>query len=304
MEKLKDLLKKLLFPPVPILCLVTAASFSLLILVFVHGYTENVIAYIVYALSAYSLTACTVAIVKLSIKIKTSAKDIRSNSRLIKKAESSRIGQKLLTDARFRSSFGIYQGLTANLLYMLFRVFTAIKYASVWFISIAAYYLFLSLLKAYIIVCFGKAEKKSDRLDYEYACFGRLGIFLFFLNVPMGGMIVQMIVKNSGYSYPGVIIYASAAYTFYMFVISVVNLFKSRRSESPVLTSAKILNFVAAMMSLLGLQTAMISQFSQNDDQYRLMMNTITGTVVFISVTAIAIFMITYSARKRTELNG
>lgn len=302
MEKFKSLLKKLLFPPVPILCLVAVASFSLLILVFVYEYTENAAAYIIYVLSAYSLTACTFTGIKLSKSIKASVKDIRSNSKLIKKAEASRIGQKLLTDAGFRKSFGIYQGLTANLLYMLFRVFTAIRYASVWFISIAAYYLFLSLLKAYIILCFRKAEKKSDRLVYEYTCFGRLGIFLFFLNVPMGGMILQMIVKNSGYSYPGVIIYASAAYTFYMFVISVINLFKARRSDSPVLTSARVLNFVAAMMSLLGLQTAMISQFSQNDDRYRLMMNSITGTFVFTSVTAIAIFMIVYSVRKRNRL--
>lgn len=61
----------------------------------------------------------------------------------------------------------------------------------------------------------------------------------------------------------------SAFYTFYTMVISVLNLVKFRKLGSPILSAAKVLNFIAAMMSILGLQTAMISRFSENGEAYR-----------------------------------
>ena len=72
----------------------------------------------------------------------------------------------------------------------------------------------------------------------------------------MGGMIVLMVRTNSGFSYPGYIIYLSALYTFYAMAVSVINLVKFRRLGSPILSAAKVLNLVSAMMSVLGLQTA------------------------------------------------
>ena len=78
----------------------------------------------------------------------------------------------------------------------------------------------------------------------------------------MGGMILQMVMNNSELSYPGHVIYLTAMYTFYTMAMSVVNLVRYRRLGSPVLSAAKVLNFVSALMSVLCLQTAMIAQFS------------------------------------------
>ena len=112
----------------------------------------------------------------------------------------------------------------------------------------------------------------------------------------MGGMIVLMVRTNSGFSYPGYIIYLSAFYTFYTMIISVLNLVKFRKLGSPILSAAKVLNFIAAMMSILGLQTAMISRFSENGEAYRKMMNTITGGFVYgiVIVTLISMAIAIY----------
>ena len=92
----------------------------------------------------------------------------------------------------------------------------------------------------------------------EHRCYRVTAWLLFLLNIPMGGMIILMVLTNSGFSYPGHIIYLSALYTFYTLVTSVLNLVKFRRLGSPILTAAKVLNFISAMISILGLQTAMI----------------------------------------------
>ena len=123
---------------------------------------------------------------------------------------------------------------------------------------------------------------------------------LFILNIPMGGMIVLMVQTNSGFSYPGYLIYLSALYTLYMMALSVVNLVKFRKIGSPILSAAKVLNFVSAMMSVLSLQTAMIARFSSNGEGYRKMMNAITGgAVFFIVMVTVAVMMVQSSKIKR-----
>ena len=111
----------------------------------------------------------------------------------------------------------------------------------------------------------------------------------------MGGMIVLMVLTDSGYSYPGYVIYLSALYTFYTIILAIVNLVKFRKLGSPILLAAKVLNFVAALMSLLGLQTAMISQFSTEGEDFRRRMNAITGGGVWIAVILAAVTMLLHS---------
>ena len=69
------------------------------------------------------------------------------------------------------------------------------------------------------------------------------------------------------------------------------------------MSAAKVLNFVAALMSLLGLQTAMISQFSTEGEDFRRRMNAITGGGVWIAVILAAVTMLLHS-RKMKEVNS
>ncbi len=164
--------------------------------------------------------------------------------------------------------------------------------------SMSAYYLALGALRAYLVV--GYRRRIPAR---ECRCYRRTAWLLFLLNIPMGGMIVLMVRTNSGFSYPGYVIYLSALYTFYTMITSVLNLIKFRRLGSPILSAAKVLNFVAALMSILGLQTAMIARFSAHGEGYRRMMNAITGGFVYGIVVLIAVYMLLHSRtlRKKVE---
>ena len=57
------------------------------------------------------------------------------------------------------------------------------------------------------------------------------------------------------------------------------------------------------MMSILGLQTAMIARFSAHGEGYRRMMNDITGGFVYGIVVLIAVYMLFHSRtlRKKVE---
>lgn len=283
MEQIKAILQKLLYPSWWVLLTIPLLSFTALTLIFVTKSTESALAYLIYGMSAYSLTILLVVLPRLTKQIKSAI--IRNKA--VKRFMNHKIVGRYFNDITFRGSVGIYQGMTVNFLYTVFHIVAGIRYHSAWFISMAVYYLVLGMLRVYLIFSYHHCHA-----DKEYHCYRKTAGFLFLLNIPMGGMIVLMVRSNSGFSYPGYIIYLSALYTFYIMIIAVVNLVKFRKLGSPILSAAKVLNFVSAMMSILGLQTAMISRFSEQGENYRRTMNAITGSFVYAIVILIALYML------------
>ena len=293
MERAKMFFQKLLHPSKWVLIFVPPLSFAALIFIFATQTTRSASAYMIYCMSAYSLTIWLAALPRLIKKMKTAI----MTSRIMRKVSRSKITGRYLNDLAFRGNVSIYQGMAVNAFYVVFRIVAGIRYASVWFISMAVYHLVLGGLWAYLVVCYRRRDPELER-----RCYHTTAWLLFLLNFPMGGMIVLMVRTNSGFSYPGYIIYLSALYTFYTMVTSIQNLVKFRKLGSPILSAAKVLNFIAAMMSILGLQTAMISRFSENGESYRKMMNAITGGFVYGIVILIAVIMLLCSRKTRKKV--
>lgn len=293
MKHAKVILRRLLFPPKGILYLLPPAAFASLVFIFAAGKQGSWPAYPVYLMSAYSLIIIIAALPQRFIRIKA----FISESKTGKMVLSSAVVKRWLTDISFRGGFSIYQGMAVNFLYALFRTVTGIIYSSAWFISMAVYHFLLGGMRAYLIYAFNRRGRKDK--SYEYGCCLKNAWLLFLLNIPMGGMIWLMIKTNSGFSYPGYVIYFSALYTFYIMGMSIRNLVKYKKLGSPILSAAKVLNFVSAMMSVLGLQTAMLSVFSANGEGFRRLMNTVTGSIVYLAVVIIAVYMLIMASIKR-----
>ena len=286
MKRVWTLLERLLHPPKWVLLTLPPIVFAALIYVLLKG-KNSMPAYMIYCMSAYCLTIWVLPLPRLFRKAKAN---------MIHRLTGTVFGEKYIGDLAFRGSVSIYQGMMVNFLYVVFRIFVGIRYASVWFLTIAIYYLLLGIMRLSLILSYRNRNMKS-----ELRCYRRTAWLLFLLNIPMGGMIVLMVLTDSGYSYPGYVIYLSALYTFYTIILAIVNLVKFRKLGSPILSAAKVLNFVAALMSMLGLQTAMISQFSTEGDNFRRLMNAITGGGVWFSVILIAVYMLLHS-RKMKEV--
>ena len=278
MKSVKAAVNKLLHPPKWVYFIVCPIVFALLVFSLSKESADSALTYGVYVMSAYCLCVIVIPLPGLIHKVKTA---------VYNKLETFPLTAEYLNDFRIRGNVSIYQGMTVNLLYVAFRIFVGVKYASAWFISMAAYYLILGLLRLSLILSYRHRQGRGEIRPY---C--RTAWLLFLLNVPMGGMILLMVLTNSGASYPGYVIYLSAMYTFYKMAVSIVNLVRFRRLGSPILSAAKVLNFIAAMMSVLCLQTAMIAQFSADDESFRITMNALTGAAVWLSVIVTAICML------------
>ena len=280
MKRAWTLLERLLHPPKWVLLTLPPIVFAALTYVLLKG-KNSMPAYMIYCMSAYCLTIWILPLPRLFRKAKET---------MMHRLTGTVFGGKYIGDLSFRGSVSIYQGMMVNFLYVVFRIFVGIRYASVWFFTIAIYYLLLGIMRLSLALSYRNRNMKS-----ELRCYRRTAWLLFLLNIPMGGMIVLMVLTDSGYSYPGYVIYLSALYTFYTIILAIVNLVTFRKLGSPILSAAKVLSFVAALMSLLGLQTAMISQFSTEGEAFRRRMNAITGGGVWFSVILIAVTMLLHS---------
>lgn len=189
MKKMFALLNKLLHPPKWIRFLAPPIVFAALIGVFITKQNNSTPAYLLYGMSAYCLVLCVLPLPEL----------VRKGKAVVMRwINSTEFGRKYREDLAFRGTVSICQGLIVDVFYIIFRIVVSIRYASVWFLSIAVYHLVLGLLRLYLLL----NDCRRARID-EWKCYRRTAWLLFLLNVPMGGMIVLMVLTDSGYSYPG-----------------------------------------------------------------------------------------------------
>lgn len=287
MMRAREFVRKLLFPPLWIVCTVPPVVFAALICLFAFGKKTGVFTYAVYFLSAYSLT---ILVLRMPGMIR------RGKATFTRYIDRYDFAVRYRDDLAFRGGVGIFRGIVTNFLYAGFRIALGILYTSVWFISVAVYYSALGVLRLSLFRSYRRRGKGG-----EVRCYRRTAWLLFLLNVPMGGMIFLMVVKNSAFSYPGYVIYVSALYTFYTAITSVFNLVRYRRLGSPILSAAKAVNFIAALMSVLCLQTAMIAQFSPDRVDFRRGMNALTGAMVWCAVIGIAFYMLIRSRKMKCK---
>lgn len=105
-------LSKLLYPPKWLVFLLSAVVFTILIFIFIESQNNSMLSYVIYFMSAYSLTILILALPSPIKKLKYSV----LNFRLFKNLSGYKIAGKYLNDISFRGSISIYQGVAVNFL--------------------------------------------------------------------------------------------------------------------------------------------------------------------------------------------
>lgn len=299
-RSLKKILKKVFFlPPVPTL-LISIPSYGLVIYTLTGGNSNPVIVYGSYILSAYALIITVTGIIGV---VRLIRQGIGSHP-LVRRALDIPLVNRFLREDMFRAEAALYQGLFINLLYAGIKMFSGIFYRSVWFVTLAVYYILLAVMRAsllHFVRAHGSAgENRTAGLRRYRLC----GIILLFMNIALAGMVILVVHENSGFEYPGMLIYVMAMYAFYATIMAVWNVIKFRRYGSPVMSAAKVINLTAALVSMLSLETAMLTQFGAAEDpMFRQVMTASTGAGISILVLGMAVYMIVWSTRqlKRNE---
>lgn len=278
-------------PPIPTL-LISIPSYALVIYALTEEDAEPAIAYASYLLSAYALMITITGITGIVCSIRRGV----TEHPLMRRILSIPLVERYLREDTFRVETALYQGFIINLLYVGIKMFTGIFYRSVWFITLAVYYILLAVMRASLLHYVRDVDKNKVS---EWRRYRLCGIILIFMNVALAGIVILVVYQNSGFEYPGMLIYIMAMYAFYAVITAVWNVIKFRRYGSPVLSAAKVINLTAALVSMLSLETAMLAQFGAADDPvFRQVMTASTGAGISMLVLGMAVFMIVRSTKQ------
>lgn len=194
-------------------------------------------------------------------------------------------------DRIFRASVNLQLVMVLNYLYAAYNLLTALQSGSVWLLSLGVYTLMLAIVRTDLTLSHHRGRKlPPDALPrHESRCYRRVAWSLLALNVPIGGLTLLMVSGQSVSALPGHLIYLSALYTFVMMFLAISNLIRFRKLGSPILSAAKVLSLVAALLSL---QSALIDRFGTAQGSFRLLMTRLTGSAVYAAVLIIAVWML------------
>lgn len=242
------------------------------------------------------------------------------NAVLLPFTKSNQIANTLMTDSRLRTVLTTLPGMGLNLIYAVFNGVVGIMNRSAWYGSLSAYYLLLCAMrflavsyakKIYSMPAYGRGSdykkvpaqnsginaenrKKRDRSlkEREWRVYRNCGIMLSVMSIALGGAVIMLVSGKGGKSYPGLMIYAIATYTFYKLTMSIINMVKVRKEKSLLLRTLRNIGYSDSLVSLLSLQTALLEAFGQNAGDFVPLMNALTGAAVCLMVSGLGIYMV------------
>lgn len=292
MKDWKEICKRVFILPLWLVIVLTIASTIALVGVFVKGWTANPIAYVVYAVSAYTLMGLCIACV---ITIPGYYRSIKG------KVYENKYANRYLTDVAYKTHINLYTSLCINLLYVATNAVSAVLYHTYWFAIFAVYYGIMAVMRFLLVRYVGKNhiwESRLGELKRARAC----AYILMTVNLTLSGVVLMMVYYNRGFLYQGFLIYVMALYTFYTTVTAIINLIKYRKYQSPVMSVSKIIKLASSLFSMLFLETAMFAQFGQETSvEMKKVMIMATGAGICAVVVGMSVYVITRSSKEIRE---
>lgn len=248
---------------------------------------QTILHYVLYVLSASSLAYFIYTIVIFAPRFK------QNTINLLRRFN---FTNEILDNYGYRTIIFSLFSFILNIAYVIFIGVLAIITRSAWYISIAVYYLILTLIKGNIF----HSKKKHDTEIKQARAYRYCGIMFILLMLAFSGVIVLIYTSNMYFEYAGIMIYAVAAFTFYKLTFAIINIFRARRQEDLYIQSIRNINLVSALISIIVLQVAMFQAFAPENNTS--VANGLTGGAVSLVVLMLGIFMIVKSNRKLKQI--
>lgn len=288
----KKLGKHILFPHLAIMLVLIPVATVFLVYSLVFLGTESLASYISYVLAFYTLTVWCIKIPKLIRFFKV----FKSENKYV------RLWQE---DARLRVNVSLYGTLMFNTAYAVLQLGLGFYHASFWYYSMAGYYISLAIMR-FFLVQHTRRHKPGERMQAELIKYRNCGMIFLVMNLALSVMIFFMVYWNRTFKHHEITTIAMAAYTFTSFALAIRNVIKYRKYNSPVFSAAKAISLTSACVSMLTLESTMLTTFDDGtlDILGRQIMLGASGGVISVFIVAMAIYMIVQSSRKMKLLKS
>ena len=276
---------KKIFPfPVWAEVLLFAACCAGLIWVFMNGLELWWPSYILYGLSAYSLTALCIQLPGAVRREKTWLKNHPKVEGLLKNKE-----------LQFKLELYFEQFL--NFAYGIFKIISGVVAGSAWIGADGIYNLVQALIQLFQIL----RRKNPGTIEKQWRSYRFCGALILLMHLTLIGIVFQMVNWNRVEESGEIMIIATAAFAFYKFISSFIELAKDRKHTHPIDSSVRMLELSQAIFAIFSLQAGLLHTFGTGESWEHLL-NLAVGCIVCLLTVAMGIYMIRRANREIKEL--
>lgn len=288
LKNLKNAAFGFIFPPPALFILLIPLSVALLVYTFVFDKSSVGISTFSYLVSAYTLMCVCFRIPDL-VRF---CKHVHDTNVLI---------NRLFHDPFLQIKISLYGSLIINTGYSIFQLGLGFYYSSIWFCSVAAYYIALAVMRFFLLKDVRGFTPGEDQ-ETELLRFRFCGVGLLSITVTLAVIVFYIVYTDEGFHYNKLITLAMLIYTVCALIVAIVNCIRYRKYKSPVCSAAKAISLAVASISVLTLESAIIYAFGDETAMAsKIYVTGITGLCVWAFVLGVAIYMIlkaNYKLRK------
>lgn len=206
-----------------------------------------------------------------------------------------KVAHDLRYDRWYRAEAAVRFSCLVNFVYSSYQSFMACRMGSIWFATLAGYYLALALTRMRIIR-FLRPDAQDGR--EELRRYRRSGIWLLMLTFAVVALGILVNFAGRHPVYPGSMIFMVAGFTLYSVILALVNLLRYRNLESPLISASKAVAMACTLISLYSLQAGALAKYCTGDLVWlRQLLNTVSALVIMIIVAWLAIHIIVRATR-------
>lgn len=255
-----------------------------LIWVFVEGLETRLPAYCLYALSAYLLTA-------LCIQLPGTIRDTKAWMARHPKIIAALKNQEL----RFRLELYFEQLL--NFTYGIFKIVSGVVIGSAWIGCDGIYNFVQALIQLFQIL----RRKKPGSITAQWKSYRFCGVLILLMHLTLTGIVFQMVNWNRVEEQGQIMVIATAAFAFYKFINSFIDLARDRKHSHPIDSSVRMLELSQAIFAIFSLQASMLHTFGSGES-WEHWLNLASGCTVCLLIVAMGIYMIRRGNREIKKL--
>ena len=269
----------LLYPHIAVIICLLPISIAFLVFSLIYLGTESILAILSYILAFYVLLVICFRVPKIVKFFKT----LKQENKYVK---------KWISDVHLRMNVSLYGSLIWNVTFAIFQLGLGFYHKSFWFYSMFAYYVLLGVMRFFLIKHTRK-YKANEETAIEVKKSILCGYLLIAMNLALSVIVFFMVYWNKTFYHHMITTIAMATYTFFTFTFAIINLVKFRKYKSAVYSSAKTISLIAGAVSMLTLESTMLTTFGTNESPlFRQLMLSLTGVAVIGLAITMATIMI------------
>lgn len=197
--------------------------------------------------------------------------------------------RKALSNEYYRVILSSVITFIFNLFYAIYHGILGIINLSLWLMTMCAFYGILATVR-FSAILYGRRKENTTSRDREKFVMKVTGLLLIILSFVLLAVIYIGLSQNVATRYGEITMITIATYTFYKIAIAVIKFFKQHKNPSPLLKALRSITYAEVSASLLTLQRSMLVSFGSIDYTQARLMNTITGSCVFLFVFILGIY--------------